>query len=82
MGDAPTAEPITVAAETPFEKVAHALAIVETLMNIEQLQKVAAFEKTATERGFTPEQIAEFIEKQAMVPAYKLALIDSPMLEA
>ena len=49
------------------EKLAHATALLDTLINFEELQKVAAFEQEALRSGHSSEQIAEFFEKRASV---------------
>lgn len=50
------------------EKIAHALAVTECLMNLDELVKTAQFEKEACAKGFTDEQIEAFIEKRASTP--------------
>lgn len=49
------------------EKVAHAIALVDTLVNMPTLMKVAEFEANAKAAGFTDAQIAEQLEKTASV---------------
>lgn len=68
--------------ETPFEKIAHAIAIVETLINIEELQKLASFEDQARDKGFSETQIEEFIEKRAsaLKPVHKYVTIPGALL--
>ena len=46
------------------EKIAHAVAIVDTLINLPELIRIAGFEKKAKESGFTSEQICGLFEKQ------------------
>lgn len=46
-------------------KIAEAIAIVDTLINLEQIVKVAYFEGQAKEAGFNEAQIADYIEKKA-----------------
>lgn len=46
------------------EKVAHAIAIVDTLGQIEELQKLAQLEAAALERGVPQEQIDAFIQEK------------------
>jgi len=46
-------------------KVAEAIAIVDTLLNMEEILKVAHFEAKARESGVTDEQITDYIEKKA-----------------
>jgi hypothetical protein len=54
------------------EKVAHALAITDTLTHIEELMKIASFEEAARERGIPQDQIDKFIsEKLAFNSASK-----------
>lgn len=68
--------------ETPFEKIAHAIAIVETLVNIEELQKLASFEEQAKSKGFSDAQVEEFIEKKAaaLKPVHKYVTIPGALL--
>jgi hypothetical protein len=54
---------------TLFEKVAYSMAIIDTVRHIEEFQKIDAFEKTARERGFSDEQVAQFLEKRAEGPS-------------
>ena len=49
------------------EKIAHAAAILDTLINLPQLVKIAEFEQKAKEAGYNDGQIAEFFEKKASV---------------
>jgi hypothetical protein len=50
---------------TPLEKIAYSIAIVETMQNMEQLEKIAKFEEGCREKGFTEAQIQEFLTKRA-----------------
>lgn len=52
---------------TLTEKIAHSIAIVDTLLNLEALTKMASFEEKAKESGFSEEQISEFFEKKASI---------------
>jgi hypothetical protein len=52
---------------TLTEKLAHAAALLDTLINAQELAKIASFEASAKEKGYTPEQISEFFEKRASV---------------
>lgn len=72
----------TVKEATPFEKIAHAIAIVETLVNIEELQKLASFEEQAKSKGFSDAQVEEFIEKKAaaLKPVHKYVTIPGALL--
>lgn len=48
------------------EKVAHAVAIVSVLSQVEELRKLGDFEKTASSKGFSQEEIDQFMgEKTA-----------------
>jgi len=60
------------------EKIAHAVAIVDTLINLPELVRVAGFEKKAKESGFTNEQICGLFEKKASVK-FKSVLDMIPM---
>lgn len=55
------------------EKIAHSVAMVETLINMPLLMKVAEFEKKAKESGYTPAQIAEYFEKNASLNFVSIA---------
>jgi hypothetical protein len=46
-------------------KIAEAIAIVDTLINLEEIVKVAHFEGQAKTAGFNDEQISEYVEKKA-----------------
>ena len=49
------------------EKIAHAVALVDTLLNLEEMKKIADFEKKAQEAGFPEDKVASFFEKRAAV---------------
>lgn len=49
------------------EKIAHAVALVDTLLNLEEMRKIADFEKKAGEAGFSEDKVASFFEKRASV---------------
>lgn len=55
------------------EKIAHSIALVETLINMPALIKVAEFEKKAKESGFTSEQISDYFEKKASINFVSIA---------
>jgi hypothetical protein len=46
-------------------KIAEAISIVDTLINLESILKVAHFEAQAKTAGFSEAQISEYIEKNA-----------------
>jgi len=50
---------------TLAEKLAHAKAYLETYQNLPTLVKIANFEKSAKERGFSEEEIESYLEKNA-----------------
>jgi len=50
---------------SPMEKIAHSVAIVDTLLNIAKMQELEKFASIAEERGYTPEQIKGYLEKRA-----------------
>ena len=50
---------------TLTEKTAEAVAIVNTLLNLEELTKIAQFQKMAQEQGYNSEQISGVLEKRA-----------------
>lgn len=60
--------------QTLTEKVAHAIALVDTLMNLEQIQKLAEFEKKAKAAGHSDEQIEEFIKQASAGEKFKSVL--------
>lgn len=43
------------------EKIAHAISIVSVLSQIEEIQKLGQFEKTAAEKGFSQDEIDHFM---------------------
>ena len=51
--------------QTLTEKVAHAIAIVDTIQNLPHLIQMADFEKQAVAKGYTEAQIEDFMAKQA-----------------
>lgn len=58
-----------------IEKIAHSVAIVDTLLNLETLSKIAALEEKAKEAGFSEGQISDFFEKKAS-PKFKSVMDD------
>lgn len=64
---------------TMREKVAHAIAIVDTLLNLPTLAKVAAFEDAARAEGYTTAQIAAQLEKTAGIQ-FRSILNEMPWL--
>jgi len=52
---------------TITEKLAHAAALLDTLINMDTLVKVAAFEDEAIRSGHSPEDVSEFFEKRGSV---------------
>lgn len=50
---------------TVTEKLAHAVALVDTWQNLPTIIKLANFEESAKKSGYTPEQISSFLEKNA-----------------
>lgn len=61
------------------EQIAHSAAIIDTLLNLEQLEKFAALESAAREKGFSDEQIQSFFEKNASV-GFRSILSEIPAL--
>ena len=59
--DAPQADTFQM---TMLEKVAHSIAIVETIQQLEQLEKIAKFEEGCRGKGFSEDQINAFLEKR------------------
>lgn len=64
-GEEATQSPENAVEETLFEKAAHAIAIVETISNIEQIKKLADFEKRALEAGHSQQDVDAYIDKLA-----------------
>ena len=62
---APVSAGIDPALVTMTEKVAHAIAITDTLLNLDTLVKMAEFEKKAMAKGFSQEQIETYMAKTA-----------------
>lgn len=60
-------------------KIAHAFAIVDTVINLEEMAKVAFFEEKAKEAGFSDGKVSEYIEKKAS-PKFVSALSLVPWL--
>lgn len=50
---------------TPMEKIAHSMAIVDTLLNLSSLAKLEKIAQVAQEQGYSPNQINQYIEKKA-----------------
>jgi len=57
--------------ETPFEKVARAVAIIETVLSLKDLEKISQLEKVATANGYTEEQITKFLSEKNMLPLHR-----------
>lgn len=60
-----TPEPEETIQLTETEKIAHSMAVLETILGGEELAKLVEFEKTATERGVPRGQLQEAITKYA-----------------
>lgn len=60
-------DPVKVASApgSDLAKIAHAVAIVDTLLNLEELCKVESFAKTASARGIPESEIEAFLNKRA-----------------
>jgi len=63
------------------EKIAHSIAVVDTLLNLETLSKMASFEDKAASSGYTEEQLSKFFEKKAAVK-FRSVLDELPWLKA
>jgi len=50
--------------ETPFEKVAHAIAILEAVDHINNEEKLVKVAQVALEKGFTTEQVEAFVQEK------------------
>lgn len=62
------------------EKVAHAIALVDTLLNLPTLIKVAEFEDKARAEGYSDAEIAQQLEKTASVK-FRSILNEMPWLQ-
>ena len=62
------------------EKVAHAVALVDTLLNLPVLEKVAAFEDQARAAGYSDKEIAAQLEKTAGLK-FRSVLSDMPWFQ-
>lgn len=65
---------------TMREKVAHAVALVDTLLNLPTLEKVAAFEDQARAAGYSDKEIAAQLEKTAGL-RFRSVLSDMPWFQ-
>lgn len=65
-----------------IEKIAESLAIVDTLINIQELAKAHEFEKRAKAAGYNDEQIEEYLQKQAKAAAKGVGTAGKAMLAA
>lgn len=65
QASAPEAEDAEELVMTAFEKIAGAVAILDTVANLGVLSKMASFEEHALAAGHTPEEIDTFLEKSA-----------------
>jgi hypothetical protein len=50
---------------TLVEKIAHAVCLVDTMLNLDTLSKIDKLEKVAKEKGMTDDQISKWFEKKA-----------------
>lgn len=67
--------------ETAIEKVAHALAIIETVQNLANAEKIDTFVKAAMANGHTEEQIEKFLEENNMGLAHNVVQIPEALLK-
>lgn len=65
---------------TMREKLAHAVALVDTLLNLPTLAKVAEFEDRARAEGYSDAEIAAQLEKTAGIK-FRSVLDDMPWLQ-
>ena len=63
------------------EKIAHSIAVVDTLLNLETLSKMATFEDKAVASGYSEAQLSKFFEKKAGVK-FRSVLDELPWLKA
>ena len=61
----PGIEKVATSQMTAMEKIAHSMAIVDTLLNISELAKLEKTAQVAEESGYSAQQISEYIEKKA-----------------
>lgn len=78
----PLAGPTPDAVMNMTEKVAHSIAIVDTLLNMQELVKMAEFEKAALARGFSQPQIEAYMAKTANAKASGLSTIANLLRKA
>ena len=59
--------------DTSFEKIARSVAILDTVLNIEAYNKLSELEKVAKDKGYSDEQIEEFIDQNSgkISPVFK-----------
>ncbi len=60
--------------ETPIEKIAHACAIVETVLDMQSEIRQQKIASAALEQGFSQEEVEEYMEKNAsdFLPMHKI----------
>jgi len=75
-----TSNELEVIEETPFEKIAHAMAIIETVQSINNAKSVEKFEKMARENGYSEEEVGSFLESKGIVPLHKMLTIPEEFL--
>lgn len=67
---------------TLTEKIAHSLAIAEVFANLPLIRSMIQFEKKALDSGYAPEDIADYLEKNAGKKSYVSMSEVIPWLEA
>ena len=66
--------------ETPFEKIAHAVAIIETVQAINKIKELESFEKTAKENGYSEQEIDKYLSDKDLLPLHKTLVIPGELL--
>jgi hypothetical protein len=58
--------------DTPFEKIARAIAILEAAISINDMERVSKFEKVAMDNGYSDEQVTAFLSEKELLPIHRL----------
>ena len=66
--------------DTPFEKIARAIAIIETVQTLNKTQELENFEKKAMENGYSEEEVDSFLSEKGLLPLHKVLTIPENFL--
>ena len=74
MKEAASVQPKQEIEETPLEKIAHACAIIETVLDVQSEVRQQKVAQAALENGFSQEEVNEYMEKNAsdFLPLHKV----------